>query len=170
DAEDFEGRFDLIGTGERTTADLEVVSVTGQNNMGGVNVGQESDPDGGFVGLMNQGVQPVTISDIRIAPGLNASEFVLTRARSFVLQPGESQLVYGVFQPSTAGIRRAVLEIVSDDPVHPLMRIPLMGTGLVDGNLDYGNDFVAVESVFRELNNTPVLRTKSDAAGNWEFF
>ena len=47
----------------------------------------------------------------------------------------------------------------------------LVGTGLVEGNLDYGNDFVALERYFAEIfGNPPVLRTRSDAGGNWELF
>src|SRR5262249_3599038 len=77
------------------------------------------------------------------------------------------------------GLRRGVLELLTDDPNTPIIRQPFVGTGLVDGNLHLGNDFVAVEVSEDPVNHslseqgaggTPVLRTGSDAAGHWELF
>ena len=52
----------------------------------------------------------------------------------------------------------------------------MVGTGVItDDNFttfqgdDVGNDYVAVEDPFG-TGNLPVLRTKSDDAGNWQFF
>ncbi len=180
DAEGFNGRFELVGVGERTTAELRD-DLLNNNNFGGSAVGQFLErPSRGAI-LTNYGVLPVTIADVRMAAGPGDNEFLVGAfPYPVTLQPGESHEVLMQFRPSAAGFRRGVLEILSDDPHSPLIRKPLVGTGLVEGNLDYGNDFVAVEQAFLDTRGglgtllgrpaPTVLRTRSDAGGNWEFF
>jgi hypothetical protein len=165
----FGNRFDLTGTGQRTTAHL--VNEFFGNNLGGVVVGQGLDRIEAGATLTNDGVQPVTITDVHMEPGAEASEFIVTGLNlPITLQPGDSFTVPMDFRPGAAGLRHAMLDIVSDDPTNPLIRTAVVGTGLINGNLHLDNDYVAVESQFREFDNTPVLRTRSDAMGNWSFF
>lgn len=170
DAAGFQGELDLVGVGQRTTADLRADLLN--DNFGGNAVGQFMPEQRRGAILTNYGVLPVTITAVRVAAGPGESEFFVGPfAYPVTLQPGESHEVLMQFRPGAAGLRNGVLEILSDDPQSPIIRKPLVGTGLVEGNLDYGNDFVALERSFSErFGNPPVLRTRSDAGGNWEFF
>jgi hypothetical protein len=169
DAENFDGRFDLTGTGRRTTADLQIVGPG--LNFQGLPVGTRdfTDPDAG-IALRNDGVLPVTITGARIAAGPGADEFIVTFTNPVVIQPNEIGHIQLGFAPSAAGLRHGIVEILSNDPNHPILHFPVVGTGLADGNLHLGNDYVAVESQFREFDHTPVLRTRTDANGNWQLF
>ena len=121
--------------------------------------------------VQNVGLLPLTITDIRTADGPGKEEYFVSFGQPVVLQPGEVHLFSPTFRFSGPGLRPGAFEIISDDPHTPIFRQPVVGTGLVADNLDHGHDFVAVESIFRGVfDNTPVLRTRSDAGGNWEFF
>src|SRR5262249_12840516 len=127
DAEDFPGRIDLRGEGQRTTADLREELLN--NNFGGVAVGHTLDQARDGALLTNHGLQPVTISDVHMAAGPGESEFVVVDFHPVTLQPGESLVVQMNFRPSAAGLRHGILEIVSNDPNSPVIRKPLVGTG-----------------------------------------
>ena len=86
------------------------------------------------------------------------------------LQPGESFSFDLDFDPTAIGLQRGIIQITSDDPGTPNLNLSAIGVGLADEGtaLDYGNDFVAVETPF--VPGSPVLRTASDDEGNWQFF
>jgi hypothetical protein len=166
--EGFLSRFDLTGEGRRTTADLQIIGPG--FNFQGLPVGTRdfTDPDAG-ISLRNDGVLPVTITGAHMVAGPDADEFIINFTSPVVIQPNEIGHIQMGFAPSSAGLRHGVVEILSDDPNHPILHYTVVGTGLIDGNLEMGNDFVAVEDTIDSTNN-PVLRQRSDAGGNWQFF
>jgi predicted Zn-dependent protease len=164
----FDGRFDLAGEGQRTTAALTVTPFN--NNFGGVAIGQgpEAMPDAPV--LKNDGVLPLTITDVHVEAGPGEADFFVANFQPITLQPGNGYTPELNFKPSAAGLRRGVVEILSDDPNTPLLHLAVVGTGLKDGNLSLADNFVAVESTTRKSDNTPVLRQRTDAEGKWQFF
>ncbi len=174
----FSNQFDLQGIGLLPAPAPQLQVIFGNNNFGGLPVG-EAKPLGEINFLrgypfvptvQNTGDWPLTVSEIRMAAGQGQNEYSVSRTLPVVLQPGEEFTFDPVFRPGGPGLRPGVIEIVSDDPQTPVFRQPVVGTGFVEDGSDLGHDFVAVESYFRETDNTPVLRTRSDAGGNWEFF
>ena len=73
------------------------------------------------------------------------------------------------FNPNRIGLQPGEIQIVSDDPETPTLRLAVVGTGLADTGtaLDYGKDFVAVETPL--VPGSLVLRQVSDSKGNWQF-
>ena len=67
--------------------------------------------------LTNYGVQPVTITHARMAAGPGENEFIVTEFHPVTLQPNETYFVAMNFRPSAAGLRRGVLEILSDEVI-----------------------------------------------------
>ncbi len=139
------------------------------NNVGGVPVtGAEGQLDE-LATVTNTGTRPLTISAIREAEG--AGRFRLLGLPPdldtvpITLAP-QAAFTFGVaFDPVQAGLDRALIEIVTDDPLQPLQRISAVGTGLPEIVYpEWGNDHVAVEVA----GNT--LRTVSNAAGNFQLF
>src|SRR5262249_13135864 len=86
------------------------------------------------------------------------------------LKPGEAISFNVAFRPSHTGLQRGQILVFSNDPDTPVYAVRLVGTGLtaVGSSLDYGHDFVAMESP--DFPNSPVLRAKTDGGGNFEFF
>jgi hypothetical protein len=174
----FSNQFDLQGIGLLPAPAPQLQVIFGNNNFGGLAVG-EAKPIGEINFLrgypfvprvQNNGVRPLNVSAIRMAAGQGQNEYSVSWTLPVVLQPGEELTFDPVFRPGGPGLRPGVIEIVSDDPQTPVYRQSVVGTGMLEGGPELGHDFVAVESYFRETDNTPVLRTRSDAGGNWEFF
>jgi hypothetical protein len=136
------------------------------NNLGGVKLGQSKTVNG-FATLSNDGAQALTITSI-VDPsgqyqisGLPAN-FPTT---PITLQAGETMQINVSFSPDATGLRPDKIVVTSNDPLQPTYQLAVTATGLSASGtaLDYGNDFVA-------LSMQNVLRTVSDAGGNWSFF
>lgn len=149
------------------------------NNFGGARVGELT----GFGGLnrnpllTNNGTAPLVITEIRVADGQGAGEWMTPALTApITLQPGQSTAVEMTFRASKPGLRPGAFEVVSNDPRTPVLRIPVVATGVnLDSNGDViggdlGNDYVVVSDALSGADNLPDLRTRSDDAGNWEFF
>ena len=84
------------------------------------------------VTLSNTGGQPLTVSGIGLT-GANAGDFVQTAStcnplpRS--LAAGANCVISLAFRPTALGARAAALTINSNDPVTPVVNVPLSGTG-----------------------------------------
>jgi hypothetical protein len=177
DAWVFGGDVELAGTGQLTNQPL--IHVDFYNNLQGQQVGQATS----FAGaqppvITNQGSAPLTISQIRVASGQGFEEwYVPPLSAPITLAPGESTNIGFTFRPSKVGLRPGAFEVLSNDPNSPLLRIPVVATGVLthdqyqsfDG-VDLGNDYVAANANLSFQNNLPELRVKSDDKGNWSLF
>ena len=85
-----------------------------------------------------------------------------------MIAPGGSFALDVWFDPDAIGLQPGTIEILSDDPDTPILRQAVVGTGLADVGtaLDYGNDFVALETPL--FAGAPTLRQRSDGAGHLE--
>src|SRR5262249_11493909 len=86
-----------------------------------------------------------------------------------VLQTGET-FSFGVrFTPDKIGLERAVIEVTTNDPQHPVLRVGATGTGLDQLMFPHwAQYFVAIEMPNR-AGFTPV-RALSNDHGNFSFF
>jgi hypothetical protein len=144
----------------------------GPDNLGGVAVGK-SVTSARMATITNSGALPLTISSIQVEAG--GSSFMLTglpanlATNPISLETGQS-FTFGVeYTASKLGLERAKIDVATNDPNHSTLSFGVDGTGL--GPVVYphwGNDYVAIE--FPRQSSSIVLRTKSDAAGNFSFF
>jgi len=74
--------------------------------------------------------EPLVISTISLAVGSSPAFAVSGNYEGYTLLPGESVDVEVVITPSATGYAAATLEITSDDPVFPLIGVPLGGMGV----------------------------------------
>jgi hypothetical protein len=86
---------------------------------------------------------PLSLLDIALLPG-GSSDFAITaNPAGSTVQPGESADVGVAFAPSVVGYVSGTLQISSDDPVLPLIEVPLGGVG-VDEELPPDEQIAAV--------------------------
>ena len=171
------GDISLTGTGQLTNQ--PAIQVDFYNNLQGQEVGVLTGyPEAQLPLITNVGSAPLTITDIRVAAGQGSDEYTIPHLSSpIVLAAGESTHIGYQFRPSKPGLRPGAFEVLSDDPNTPLVRIPVVTTGVLtqdhyanfDG-VDVGNDYVAVKAGLSWENNLPELRVKSDDKGNWNLF
>jgi len=76
------------------------------------------------------GGDPLYISDISLAGGSSADFAITADPAGSTVLPGESVDVAIAFTPTAEGYAAATLEIASDDPVSPLIQVPLGGVGV----------------------------------------
>lgn len=161
------GGLVLSGFGQRQERDISVDVV--ENNLGGVQVtGISALKIAGRIG--NIGTETLTIASVEIAA--DDSVFSIEQlSLPAILAPGETLEINASFAPASTGLQRESILITSDDPDTPEVILRLSGTGTAEfpGTLvDYGNDFVAIETPISDLS--PVLRDRTDDVGNFEFF
>ncbi len=175
--DDYSGQFDLIGDGQ--PPNLPSIHVDFYNNLQGVQVGETAGFDEAELPkITNQGSAPLTITDIRVAAGQGSGEYTAGHLPlPITLAPGESTNIGVGFRPSKVGLRPGAFEVVSNDPTNPILRVAVVGTGVIthDGyrtfdGADLGNDYVAADANLSFENNLPELRTKSDDQGHWDLF
>jgi hypothetical protein len=171
------GRYSVIVNASPVSPHGDMRVSIQNNNLGGQAVDAGTLISNGAATIQNIGASPLTVREIRIATGQGQGQFglgglpiSLGPANPLVIDPGSSFTFDLSFDPDMTGLRRGVIEIASDDPETPIVRQAVLGTGLANGStsLDYGNDFVAMETHL--LRGAPVLRQISDDAGNWSFF
>ncbi|MCI0535798.1 MAG: choice-of-anchor D domain-containing protein, partial [Verrucomicrobiales bacterium] len=166
-------RLDLAGFGRSPAADIRVL--VGMNNVGGVAIGSAKLLPG-FAMITNLGSQPLTVTAVNTSSSRGNGQFAvppLTPALPLTIQPGGASPFDLLFDPGDTGLQRVTIEVRSNDPDTPVYSVQVTGTGLpASGNprdtLQYGNDYVAMESP--DFPNGPVLRAKSDNVGNFSFF
>ncbi|MEO8428335.1 MAG: choice-of-anchor D domain-containing protein, partial [Verrucomicrobiota bacterium] len=152
------------------TAQVELV---GNNNLGGAVPGTAAIALPEIFRVTNAGQTALRITAISFVQGAGA--FTLRgvpanlASQPIQLAHGQSFTFGGSFQADQPGLRRALIEITTNDPQTPVVRVSFVGTGLNSPvQADWGDDFVAIESP--DFPGTPPLRAKSDDKGNFEFF
>jgi len=141
-------------------------------NLGGLAVGSTMGRPELFT-IENRGMSSLLISAIRLADGDTDFQLIgvpIDLASTPVsLAYGEGFSFGASFDPSTLGLRRSVIEVVTNDPTQPILRLGVLGTGVKDTpRSQWGNDYVAIE--FPTLANATTLRTRSDASGNFQIW
>lgn len=161
------GGLVLSGFGQRQERDISVDVV--ENNLGGVQVTGNSAPKiAGRIG--NIGTETLTITSVEIA-GDDSVFSIGQLSLPATLAAGETLEISASFAPAATGLQRESILITSNDPDTPEVVLRLSGTGTAEfpGILvEYGNDFIAIETPASDLS--PVLRDRTDSAGNFEFF
>lgn len=104
-----------------------MLSVSRIDRFASTTVGKSGKPR--RVLVKNTGEVPVTGLHAKLL-GKGAGDFLITAPTSRVLQPGETAQLLVSFQPRSAGMRKAILEIRSDADVE---RIPLAGRAEASG-------------------------------------
>jgi hypothetical protein len=88
-------------------------------------VGQSSAPVNVF--LQNMGGAPATLDYSKTM--ISGNFAIASQACGPVIPPGSACVLPIVFSPQAAGTRTGTLQIVSNDPVNPVLAVPLVGTG-----------------------------------------
>src|SRR5439155_1671320 len=125
-----------------------VLSVS-NNNLGGAAVGSATQRTD-LATITNYGSQTLTIGAIQVGEG--ASTFQVTgvpanlASNPISLAFGQS-FTFGVrYSAGHVGLERGKINVTSNDPLHAIQTIGVVGTGLAKVVYpDWGNDFVATE-------------------------
>lgn len=112
-----------------------------------------------------------TVVDATGQFGLTGLPDGFSRSNPITLFPQEQVDLGLAFNANQFGLIRTFLRVETTDlPDELFIEQTFVATGMTDNfldTLDYGNDFVAVQ--LPQVEGAPVLRTRSDANGNWEF-
>jgi hypothetical protein len=163
---------ELTGEGYRQGPAIQVL--VDNNNAGGARLGAPAVLRKSFGTITNIGTADLTITSV--APESGDLTFtatgvgVVTAATPLRLAPNTGIAFDLTFVPSSTSLARGTLKFLSNDSEQPVLEVPVVGTGLpgAGSSLEYGNDFVAIESP--DFPSAPVLRARSDQNGNFSFF
>ena len=161
----------LTGTGTSLTP-LARVTLS-DNNFGGSTVGTAVPGRPNIFSITNDGAQSLVISGIDLGEGTGSFQLIGVPANlgstPITLTTGQSMSFGASFTPDRLGLQRALINVATNDPTQPNLRLSLVGTGVATlPTVQWGNDFIAVENP--ELPAIPALRTTSDSAGNFSMF
>jgi hypothetical protein len=159
-------KIGLTGTGIPAPSTAKV-TLNSNNNFGGVALGASAENDNLFT-ISNTGAAPLVISAIKVD---DTNDFDLTglpadlASNPISLAYGQSFSFGAVFHPKTGGLLPGFIDIITNDPTQPDIRVDAVGTGLDPANkVQWGNDYVALDA------GQGTLYTKSDAQGAFNFF
>jgi hypothetical protein len=113
---------------------------------------------------------PLTVTNtgyhdsLRVESIISSSTTVGVPTDGFSLGPGASATVMVVFSPDTAGQDTGAIAIPSNDPLHPTMRIPFSGTGIVFTQSPI-IDTVALDPYYYGQANITWFRSVYDSTG-----
>jgi len=131
-------------SGEGGTSRIDVTPA--QLDFGDVDIGQSGDL---LLTIENTGALPLEVSSI----SGDLPEFAAS-ATSLTVAPLSSESIVVTFTPSTTGPLAATLSIESNDPVSPLIEVPLSGSGIGEPDisidptaLDFGTETVGSNAV-----------------------
>jgi uncharacterized protein YjiK len=163
--------FDLSGTGIAATA--RAVASSGVNNFGGMTVGSPAASLNGLFSIANTGATPLSITEIRLVEG--GAEFALLgvpldlKSSPASIGLGDSFSFGLSYAASALGLQRAVVEVVTNDPTQPVLRLGAVGTGISAlPTAAWGQDYVGIQVT--TPNNPPALHAVSDDKGFFSFF
>jgi Abnormal spindle-like microcephaly-assoc'd, ASPM-SPD-2-Hydin len=112
----------LSGSATAATATVLPASLTFADQR----VATDSPPKS--VTVTNPGTSTLGISAITLG-GTNAADYRFQTTCAATLAPSASCRIDVTFRPTAIGQRRAAITIASDDPAHPALAVPLLGTG-----------------------------------------
>jgi gliding motility-associated-like protein len=108
-----------------------------------------------IITVTNNSAASLTVSGLTLA-GPNTSQFAISPPLGFALQPGASQNISVRFLPTSAGIKKAMLNIASNSTDNPMVNILLHGHGVAtatkrlvvtpNGSFNFGNRQISVSS------------------------
>ena len=116
-------------------------------DFGGVPVMQKSAPKTFTIG--NSGTDALNVTGLLITgANLNDFDFAVQPKLPFAINPKATAAIQVTFTPNDHAMESASVDLVSDDPLMPNVKIPLTGTGLQPGfeidkmDLDFGTVMV----------------------------
>jgi len=167
------GQVTIGLTGAGIAAVPTALASSSNNNFGGMTVGALPVLRNNVFTIANSGVAGLAITDIRLVEG--QAEFTLLGvpadlAGNPVSLGLDETMSFGIlFSPSHLGLQRAVIEVVTNDPANPILRLGAVGTGITElPTAAWGNDYVSVKVI--DPFNPPALHAQSDDKGNFSFF
>ncbi len=100
-----------------------------------LNFGSRATADGPTtpiaITIANYGFVPLSFTGVGFTfGGSHPSDFTLLSSDTSPLDPGEERLLHPVFDPTVGGARSSELIISTADPRQPVIRVPLVGTGV----------------------------------------
>ena len=139
------------------------------SNLSGVALSEGAVASAEVMTIRNVGAAALTINDISLTDSEGQFSLSGVPVGAIVLAPDETFTFGATFDAANLGLRRALVEIVTDDPDMPLISWHLSGTGLPDtGPMpEVGKDYVAVA---RLTGDPDTQRLISNANGNWNVF
>ncbi|MBL8532286.1 MAG: Ig-like domain-containing protein, partial [Betaproteobacteria bacterium] len=158
-------------TGSAQTSSGYAALEARNNAAGGLAVGSVLEQAQAYV-LENRGATPLTITGLRTIEG--GGQFSLTglpanlATTPLQLAAGASLDIGLRYTASKAGLERGIFELTTNDPLHPLLRLTVSGTGIAAGELvDWGSDYVMLQT---GADGAGVVRLVSEDDGGFEFF
>src|SRR5262249_51268091 len=121
------------------------------NNLGGVRVAGGIAETGEMATITNDGADPLRITAVNMIEG--TPSYTLTgvpadlATNPVVLATGKS-FTFGIkFVPAKVGLQRALINVATNDSLHPVLRVGATGTGL-DRIVypSWGHNYVALET------------------------
>lgn len=160
----------LVGASVRSPQPYLDISLN--NNLGGALVGQSVTQSDAVV-LHNYGSSPLLVTGIRLVDGqqsfkVNGLPPDLSQ-QPITIAPGDSHNLSVTYTASNPWLERGTIEIDTNDPINPSMRVGVVGTGALPNSVGrWGNNNVVIE--FPDLGDARTMRVKSDANGNFSAF
>ena len=148
-------------------------SRVGSNNLGGATINVDSGVTSEIFKLVNYGQQPLIINGIGFPEGQGPFRLLGVPA-NLALQPitlarGQGFVFGARFSPEKLGLIRGLIEVKTNDPLHGLLRLSLVGTGLAAiAKADWGKDYVGLTTA--DLEGSTPLRTRSNDQGDFSLF
>ena len=165
--------FKLALSGRGIAATAVATAIADNNNFGGMTLGSATASLGNAFQIVNDGAVPLSISEIRLVEG-NAEYKLLGVPGDLKGNPlslsTNGSFSFGIqFAPSALGLQRAVIEVLTNDPAQPILRLGATGTGIAKiPTATWGNDYVGIQ--VSDPFNPPPLNTVSDDKGFFTFF
>jgi len=160
-------QLELQGSGLRVAPAANVTFAN--NNLGGARVDATAVERADIYTLTNDGLQPLVVSTASLIEGSNSFSLVGLPATPITLAAGEHVSFGASFRSDRLGLQRGVIDLVTNDPNRPHVRLGLVGTGVAaEQRVQWGNDYFALENP--ELISAPPLRGVGDNDGNFGFF
>ncbi len=163
--------YSIALTGSAISSRGQITLSLGQNNLGGalpLDVAQVS----GAATIHNTGAGPLTIYGFRVVEltqqfAVSSALGIPRLSAPIVLAAGESLDLDASYTPSSVGLERGIVEIVTDDPDAPVTRLTLVGTGLPGAGdpRTLSHAYVVVTTYGAQGTQTQRLVTNAD--GSW---
>jgi hypothetical protein len=162
----------LALTGAGTVAGPAAQVDVSNNNLGGAIIGQ-SVTDAGAIVISNEGSSPLTITDVSFVYG--GTSFSVNGLPAdladnpITIAPNASYSLSVTYAASTTGLERGLIQLTTNDPLNPTIRVGVVGTGAFSDSVgNWGNNYVAI--AFPRLGDIATIRVISDSSGHFSAF
>lgn len=149
------------------------IDLVNSNNLGSALVDGDVAITNEVFRITNVGNQPLRLSNFRLPEGDGAFRLLGipsdTATQPVVLARGESFTFGARFDGVRLGLARALIEVTTNDPTQPKLRLSVSGTGVeLTPKGAWGKDYIALATP-DQPGSTP-LRVRSDDYGSFQLF